>query len=260
MSFSGLALILGVANVNRISMDKESCIIIFCGLKWVYLLDATSLNSPEDKLNQRPRLEFVRKHARTLGWIRTLSLVVALYFALQMRLPKASWYFFAASAVCSWAYSVGFKGRRLKSHSLNKTWLIALAWTAGVYAAIWTLQGLDFYVVSEGLIMILLSLLFFDTALLDWRDRKGDLAHGVKSIYTEKGLSWKLHTAVALVILAVGFADLIHSEDWLSLKLAGSYLVTFIGVASIAFRSKSAAVFSFWVSSWRMAWLVPLLL
>ena len=260
MSFSGLALILGVANVNRASLDIESCIIIFCGLMWVYLLDATSKNSPEDQVNQRHRLEFFRRHARVLGAIRFICLLVALYVAFQLRLPKESWYFFASAAVCSWAYSVGFRGRRLKSLSLNKTWLVAIAWTGGVFGSIWAFNDLDFFIVSEGLVLFLVALLFLDTALLDWRDLKGDMAHGIKSIYSDKGLHWKAHTIIAVIILVLGLADLVRTEDWLSLKLAASYLVAFLGAAIIAFRAKSAAVFSFWVCSWRMAWLVPVLL
>lgn len=260
MSFSGLALILGIADVHRVSLSPSSCIIIFCGLMWVYLLDATAKRSPEDKVNQRPRVEFFRKHALGLGVLRMICLVVALYLTLQMRLPKESWYFLAASAVCSWAYSMGFRGRRLKNISLNKTWLIALAWTGGAFGAIWALHGLDVYIVSKGLVLVLLALLFFDTALLDWRDLKGDLAHGVKSIFTERGLSWKVHTFIAVIILITGFAQMIRTEDWPALKMAAGFSLAFVVVSVLAHKSKSTAVFSFCLSSWRMVGLVPLLL
>ena len=131
MALSGLALIATFGRGEGLGLFAY--LVIFFGLMWVYLLDASAKNSPEDEVNQRPRYDFFQKHSRFLSGLRFICLLVALWAALSLHLDKSSWVFLAGAAVLSWLYSVGFKGRRLKNFSLNKTWLVALAWTPGVY-------------------------------------------------------------------------------------------------------------------------------
>ena len=258
MSLSGLALIASVGSLYEVSLRIESVVVIFCGLMWVYLLDATASHSPEDETNQQARVQFFEKYARQLGLLRFICLVAAMYCAFRLQLPRESWFFLAASATASWLYSVGFRGRRIKSSSLNKTWIIALAWTGGVFGALWALEFLPLQAVSPGLLMFLVSILFFDTVVLDWRDQVGDKAHGVSSVFNSSILSSRTHLALGVFLMLSALAYLFWIRDNQLAYLCATYLISFNIFARFSMRTKSAAWFNFWVSSWRLMglWIV----
>ena len=252
MSLSGLALIASVGSLHGVQISAETAIVIFCGLMWVYLLDATASHSPEDETNQRARVQFFKKYARELGFFRLVCLAIALYISVSLRLPKESWFFLAGAALASWTYSVGFRGRRIKTSSLNKTWVIALAWAIGVFGALWSLESFDVMKLSPGLLMFLVAILFFDTVVLDWRDQVGDKAHGVSSVFNSKILSSKTHIALGVFLMLSGLAFMFWVRDQQAAYLCASYLISFNVFVHLAKRTRSSAWFNFWISSWRI--------
>ena len=252
MSLSGLALIFSLAFVHGVILSFNSCLLIFVGLMWVYLLDSSGEFSPEDQWNQKERLVFFKKHSGALKVLRLCCLLFLLFLALSMRLSVETWIFFAASAVMAWFYSVGLKGLRAKKIFPNKTWLVAMTWALGVYFSLSLLGSIELENISVSLMVVIFCLLFFDTALLDWRDRAGDKKEGIQSVFFHQD-KVKRHLFFGFFLLVAGFGGLIYIADKLLLKFATLSVSVLLLSFLPALKSNKNQWVSFWVGLWRFS-------
>lgn len=207
----------------------------FVGCWGVYLLDAGLLRVPrEDLANLPERARFIERARRPLGWGLACALAgLGLGFALIWPPPRwTTWGALALLGVAGAAYvfpllvnegaaqpsesgAAGAARRlRVKDVALWKPAFISAVWLAGGMLLPF-LEGspLDEPAASFAAVCTLLFLLLLgDSIALDWRDREGDAAAGVRTAAVRLGracvglLAGIAAAAAALVVIVPGDA------------------------------------------------------
>lgn len=190
MTLSAVALLLFVKIVHNYKLDLLHYIFFGLSVWWVYIFDILSGIQLEDQFSHPARGQFVR-HNQFLLKILLFTISFILFgLLLFISFPTFIWPIFTIALLVAILYSKGLFRFRLKSSGVNKTVLVALAWSLGTYAYAKILSARAEVTRNEALFFFIIYLfLFLDTYLLDYHDQKSDAKFQIKTAAHSKNLN-----------------------------------------------------------------------
>lgn len=209
---------LGTGALVKVPMSGSLLVASFCGTALVYLLDRTLERSPEDRINQPDRLDWVRDH-QTWIWVEGLLLTVGVVLSvplLQEKTVGVAALLGGIGGLHVWSGLSGPGGSIVAG--LVKPVVVAGVWAVGavvlpVVEAGGTLSGSVLGLVLYRLLFILPNVL-----LADWGDRAGDVAAGLQpwtAGATAPGVRWTASGLLGLAVVGALGASAVHPQHHL---------------------------------------------
>lgn len=177
-----MALMLGTGALLGLSVPGALLGAAFCGTGLVYLADRALGHSPEDAINVPERSVWRRSMRR---WIGAEGILLALGLALclpvlHVRTLAAAAGIGALAGLHVWP--LGARGWRMKAWGAVKPLSISGAWALGAIVLPVLEAGAAWTAGVGALVLYRSAVLLPNVLLADWRDRRGDAAHGVAAL------------------------------------------------------------------------------
>jgi len=250
-AISAVLLLAGLAAAMHVNIPAKTLLLCFFGAWAMYILDAETSVSPEDRFGNAERFNFFAKHERAIriliGSLIGVSVVIA---ATDWRaMWRVKWQLLVMGILCA-SYvtpALPFVERwpKLKNRTPFKTVAIPLAWLIGATALIRAFGPgfVEAWLRFEHWLPLLFFFLLLDTLVLDWMDRKTDRVAGVHSIPVDNP-----RLAVGLIGLSYAVVVLCSYQHfgWRGMAVLSAFTTGI--VASLRFSRAGVEIF-------RIAWL-----
>lgn len=263
MALSAALFVWTCAALTGRSLNGWWYVAAFLGTWAVYLWDAGSRLTREDRINQPERATFFREYPLFRHAVPLLLVVPTLLSVWAAGPSLRTDVVLIAMIVISAAYvlriiPVAQTRRRLKEIGTIKTYLITLAWLfggiflplsagmrteAGAAAPMWAICS------------FFCLLLFFDTLALDYRDRKGDRAAGLLTPAVQIGEeTWYFLVGGMLFCLFIWWVGIRESGDprWI-IGGGAMWFSAFTAIAACRFMMGRNALYGSAIMFWRFA-------